>query len=235
MLDRNAKERLVVTIVNKHNRHLYSDALEEMFQFRHAVAIGEMGWSLPHAEQDREQDQFDTDDAIYFLDWDQHNNMAACCRLVPTDKPHLISEIFPTYCDFGNIPRDPKILEVSRFLSRKTGLSKEATIRARHRVMVAIHEYGHANGVTHFTALTYQKHYELAAYLFRTRPLGMAHYCEADDDHYIAIIKEVSANGIARMRKHLGVQGDVVHYNLPLWAVGQLDRLGLPRRSSMAA
>jgi N-acyl-L-homoserine lactone synthetase len=222
----------MVAIVNSVNRSLYEAELEEMFRFRHQVAIGEMGWDLPHAEADREVDQFDTEHAIYFLDYDRRGKLLASARLVPTDQPHLISEVFPDYCDLEDCPHDPNILEVSRFLVRRTGASKEEFAKARDRVMVATYEYANANGIGWLTALTYQKHYELAAFLTKTRPLGMAKYCEKDDDHYIAIRKQMTPNALAKIRQYARTPRQVSHYNVPLWAVGQIAEVSAQRRAA---
>ena len=225
----------MVAIVNTLNRSLYAAELDEMFRFRHQVAVVEMGWDLPDARDGWEQDQFDTDDATYLLDWDSKGRMSACVRLIPTDKPHLISEVFADYCDLAPCPRDADVLECSRFLVRREGATKESFVNSRSRIMVAMHEYAFANGYSSITALTYQKLYELAAFLFRTRPLGLARYCEEDDDHYIALQKEVSEEGIAKMCEHLNVPRNVGRFEVPLGTVSTLLTGVRPDQSAVAA
>lgn len=214
----------MVEIINRLNRELYEDTLQELYSFRYKVACGEMGWKLPDAKDEMDIDQFDTEDAVYFIDKNSMGKIIACARLVPTLGPNMLRDVFPEFCENGEPPCSQDIYEYTRYLVTKEGTSKEEFIRARARILVAIHEYSIANKIKKLSLLTYQKHYALAAFLFPTRPLGSAQYYEADDDYYIAMTNEVSEEGLAKVRQYTNLHNRVGFLNVPLDTASRVSR-----------
>ncbi|MGB0906592.1 MAG: acyl-homoserine-lactone synthase [Maricaulaceae bacterium] len=212
----------MVEIVNGLNHHLYTERLQELYAFRHRVACGEMGWKLPDAKNGLDIDQFDTEDAIHFIDSNSKGEIIACARLVPTTGPNMLRDVFPEFCDGDEPPCSPHTYEYTRYLVTKEGTSQEEFIRARARILVAIHEFCLANDIRKLSLLTYQKHYALAAFLFRTRPLGQAQYYEADDDYYIAMTNDVSPEGLAKARQYTNLHDPVGFLKAPLDAAKRL-------------
>lgn len=206
----------MVSIVTASNRSLYEAELDEMFRFRHAVAVGEMGWTLPDTSNGYDIDAYDTEDTIYFLDHAPDGRLLASSRLNPTTGPHLLRDVFPEFVDGGVIPQGPDIYEHSRYLVMKTGVTQEQFMRARARVLIAVYEFGLANGIKSLTVLTYQKHYKLAAYLSRTRPLGAPRYYPEDDHHYIAIISDITREGLDKAYGFANMQGPIGEFKAPL-------------------
>lgn len=206
----------MVSIVTSANRSLYSRELDEMYRFRHDVAVGEMGWTLPDAQDGYDIDAYDTRDTIYFLDHAPGGRLIASSRLNPTTKPHLLLDVFPEFVDDGKIPIGPDIYEHSRYLVTKKLTTKEEFIRARARVLLAVHEFSLANSINTLTVLTYQKHYKLAAYLSRTRPLGAPRYYPEDNEHYIAITTDVTREGLEKAYAFANMKGPVGHFQVPL-------------------
>lgn len=214
----------MVSIVTAANRSLYEAQLDEMYRFRHQVAVGEMGWTLPDAVDGYDIDAYDTPDTIYFLDHAEDGRLIASSRLNPTTKPHLLSDVFPEFVDSGEIPVGDHIFEHSRYLVTKRGTTQEEFIRARARVLLAVHEFGLANGIEMLTVLTYQKHYKLAAYLSRTRPLGAPRYYPEDDEHYIAITTDVTQEGLDKAYAFANIKGPVGHFEIPVGAYHHVPR-----------
>jgi len=151
------------------------------------------------------------------------NEIIACARLVPTIGPNMLRDVFPEFCE-TEVPCAPDTYEYTRYLVTKEGTSQEEFIRARARILVAIHEFCLANGIKTLSLLTYQKHYALAAFLFRTRPLGQAQYYEADDDYYIAMTNDVSHEGLAKVRQYTNLPDPVGFLKAPLDAAKYLIR-----------
>lgn len=206
----------MVEIINYLNRQLYADTMQELYSFRYTVACGEMGWKLPDAKNEMDIDQFDNDDAIHFIDKNGEGKIIACARLVPTLGPNMLRDIFPEFCESGQPPCSTDIYEFTRYFVTKYGTTQEEFVRSRARILIAIHEYCLANEIKKLSLLTYQKHYALAAFLFPTRPLGLAQYYEADDAYYIAMINEVSEAGLAKARQYTNLTGPVGFMNVPL-------------------
>lgn len=101
---------MLIHVVNSANRHLYADELAGFFKARHQIYVEEKGWR----ESDStglEIDQFDTDDATYLIGVIDGQVMTGT-RLIPTDRPHLLSEVFP---NMTTVPvRNPRVAEWTR-------------------------------------------------------------------------------------------------------------------------
>lgn len=87
--------------------------LDEMYRQRYEVFIRRLRWELS-ADPDREVDQFDHLNARYLLLLgDEAERLYGSLRLLPTNGPHVLSEIFPSLCAHG-VPKSKRIWEVSR-------------------------------------------------------------------------------------------------------------------------
>jgi acyl-homoserine lactone synthase len=93
-----------VHIVDRSNRNAYRDELEQHFRLRHEIYVGERGWHDLARRDGREVDAFDNDDAVYLLGILPDKGVVAGSRLVPSLKPHLMSEVFPQLAEDG-VPR----------------------------------------------------------------------------------------------------------------------------------
>lgn len=103
----------MIEVITRENRHEYNTEMEQMFRQRHRVFVEQLKWDLPLAAGGLERDQFDTEDAIYLLSLDHQGNVNGSKRILPTIKPHLMSELFP-HMVTGEIPRGNHIWESSR-------------------------------------------------------------------------------------------------------------------------
>ena len=107
----------MIIVITPQMRHLYQDRLEQMFKLRYDVCIKQWGWVVPNQEDGIDRDDFDTKDTIYLLYYDQErDDIIACCRLNPTTKPYMLSELWSEHCDLQPVPRDRTIWESSSCL-----------------------------------------------------------------------------------------------------------------------
>ncbi|RJE87211.1 acyl-homoserine-lactone synthase [Paracoccus onubensis] len=102
-----------VRAIDRSNKHLYLDQLEQHFRIRHDIYVGERDWQDLKRPDGREIDAFDNDDAIYLLGITADDRVVAGSRLVPSLKPHLMSDVFPQLAPNG-IPRDTDLFEWTR-------------------------------------------------------------------------------------------------------------------------
>ena len=86
--------------------------MERFFRLRHDIYVEELGWREP-SHDGLEKDQFDTEDAYYFLGF-IGDELVAGSRLISTDNPHLLSEVFPHLCNKGGVIRDRRTAEWTR-------------------------------------------------------------------------------------------------------------------------
>ena len=218
----------MVDIVTSANRYLYHNALEEMYALRYHVAVNELGWTIPNTADQRDKDEFDFDDTIYFLKFDDERRLIATARLNPTTRSHLMTEVFPHLCHFSGVPKADNIFEYSRFLVRKDGVSRRANIEAQAHISLAIVEYCLAANIRQVSWVSYKRSYPLALRMWKTRPLGLPQYFEADDTEYIAALSDMNLESLRRTRDLARIQYPVCNITVPIEIAPQLTRLTLP-------
>ncbi|MEJ0006748.1 MAG: acyl-homoserine-lactone synthase [Steroidobacteraceae bacterium] len=101
---------------------LAPEIVSSMHAFRHEIFVRRLGWSLPLVEG-VERDQYDNEDAVYFIARDPTDSVTACARLLPTIKKCLLSELAEDLLGHNPPPCDPLVWELSRFATnvRKSG------------------------------------------------------------------------------------------------------------------
>lgn len=93
---------------------LHSGIEAALAAYRYRVFVEELGWPLP-SRDGLERDEFDRVDTLYVVARDEHGRVCGCGRLLPTDKPYLLSEVFPELMGGLPLPASPTIWELSRF------------------------------------------------------------------------------------------------------------------------
>lgn len=89
--------------------------LFEMHRLRARIFRERMGWDVSINEMGMEIDQFDIQEAVYFLAVDDEQNVIGSWRLLPSIGPTMIGEIWPEFMDTLPMPQNPHIWEASRF------------------------------------------------------------------------------------------------------------------------
>ncbi|MDB4975914.1 MAG: autoinducer synthetase family protein [Myxococcaceae bacterium] len=91
-----------------------------LLRYRYRVFVHELGWNVPAAASAHEQetDQFDTDATVHVIAHLADGSIGGYARLLPTWRPYLLSEVFPTLFASGSSPRSQHVWELSRFSAR---------------------------------------------------------------------------------------------------------------------
>jgi N-acyl-L-homoserine lactone synthetase len=143
----------VLHIIASGDRSKFEPLCDSMYRDRKRVFIDRLRWNLQSADGEREIDQFDTSDAVYVIEADAAHNHLASLRLLPTTKPHLMSEVFPFLCE-GEVPRGPGIWELTRLCIRPD-LPKPEQRRLCGIVWHGALQYAFAAGIRKFTGVTH--------------------------------------------------------------------------------
>lgn len=118
--------------------------------YRHKVFIEMLGWELDTPEG-IELDQFDRPDTVYVVSQEEDGSVNGCARLLPTDRPYLLGEVFPQLLNGQTPPSSPDIWELSRFaavdfsnqMSSALGqFSSEVTVELLKRSIECAAEHG---------------------------------------------------------------------------------------------
>lgn len=138
-----------VHVVRRENRQLYAALLDDYFRIRHDIYVGERKWTELARPDGREIDQFDTDETVYLLALD-HGAIVAGMRMVPTQSPTLLSELFPQLALNGPVHRSD-IYELSRIFVVPYKRGEHAGPRYEAVIQAAAMEYGLSIGLAAFT------------------------------------------------------------------------------------
>ncbi|WP_323120313.1 acyl-homoserine-lactone synthase [Burkholderia alba] len=93
---------------------LSREMLLRLKQYRYAVFIEKLGWSLPVAGG-LESDEFDHADTLYVVALSQRGDVTGCGRLLPTSGPYLLGSVFPGLMGNAALPGASDVWELSRF------------------------------------------------------------------------------------------------------------------------
>jgi acyl homoserine lactone synthase len=94
---------------------LAPDLFAALAAYRYEVFVRTMGWQLPYCRPGCEQDQFDTEHAVYVICLHESGEVSGCGRLLPTTRPYLVEHIFPFLVASQALPHSSEIWELSRF------------------------------------------------------------------------------------------------------------------------
>ncbi|MFC4347562.1 acyl-homoserine-lactone synthase [Kordiimonas lipolytica] len=198
----------MIHVVSSVNRADYSGYLHQLWQQRYDVFVEKMGWSLD-CSKGMERDQFDRPDTVYLLCIDAKGNLKGAMRLLPTVKPHLMSEAFPQLCADG-VPRSKTTWEVSRFYSltgRHMMLERDRTVS---ELVCGLFEYGIKAGIDSVTCVA-------SMVLFPTilkagwnvTPLGLPSV--SDGEVILAFKIDLNAADYEKVCETRGIEGSVIN------------------------
>ena len=88
--------------------------LFELAHYRHRVFVQGLGWKLP-AGQRIELDEFDRRDTKYVIALNSQRKIIGTARLLSTELPYLLKEVFPGLLGGARFPHSPQMWELSRF------------------------------------------------------------------------------------------------------------------------
>ena len=81
----------MVLVLKGSQRSNYPDYFDQLFRLRHQIFFTGRGWSLPSCNG-REIDQYDIDEAVYFLDVNDDGKIEGTVRITPTVRASLTAD-----------------------------------------------------------------------------------------------------------------------------------------------
>ena len=147
-------------------------ALRAMYMARKEVFVDLLKWDLPVLAGAYEIDQFDNPDAEYLILLDPVDGRhRASARLLQTDRPHLLGDLYPFLCD-GPVPAGPSVREITRFCLDRHQSSNDRR-SARNQLVTALAEHAIATGVSDYTGVAELSWYaQILRFGWQCLPLG---------------------------------------------------------------
>ena len=94
----------MIDCVTWETAHLFGEAWISHHRLRHRLFVERQGWEGP-THNSLEYDQFDTPAAVYLLWRDEAGQARGVTRLIPTERPYMLKEIWPDMVD--TLPSSP--------------------------------------------------------------------------------------------------------------------------------
>lgn len=199
----------MIQLITADNRSAFFQDLTLMHRHRKEIFVDRLGWSLP-CEEGLEIDEFDSPDALYLLYYDPAGELLASARMLPTNRPHLMSEYFGALCPNG-APSGDAIWESTRFCPSPS-VESPAQKRQLLGIMIAgMMEAGLLFGIEQisFVASGALRPVALAAG-WSAHPLGPMQ--RLHNDRITACIADVEPQGLRRVRERHGLRSPLLRY-----------------------
>jgi acyl-homoserine lactone synthase len=165
----------MIVILKGTQRSQQAGYFERMFRLRHQIFIKELGWPLP-SSNGQEIDQYDVDDAVYFLDVTDDGILQASVRLVPSEQCSLVADYFPHLIETGDAARDPRVYECTRYFFLPLKGHGRDNHGARVRVLAAMIEWGLVKRLSYIQCVVDMTAFPgFVEMVPQTIPLGLAH------------------------------------------------------------
>jgi acyl-homoserine lactone synthase len=200
----------MVFIVNAENRHWFEQDLLEMHQQRRRVFVEGLGWPLPLAGA-MELDQYDADDVMYLLVKDDPGaRLRGSVRLLRTDRPHPLLDLFGSLCDAG-VPQGPAVWEISRFCPDPEACSRRDRLALLWEIICASLETALLFDIERLTFVANRALRPLALHCgWDATVLGATQPDRHDE--VTAVAAEVTRAGLRRVRARFGIPGPVIRF-----------------------
>jgi acyl-homoserine lactone synthase len=165
---------MIITLRGSDRRE-HSHYFNQLFRLRHEIFIKRRGWSLPSVNG-HEIDQYDNDDAVYFLEVDEHDLIRGTIRVTPSVKSSLLADYFPHLVETGGPLRSPDIHECTRYIAMSSLKTRHENRAAKSRIIGAMLEWSLERKLTFLQTVietsTLTSYLELTS---QTIPLGLSH------------------------------------------------------------
>ncbi len=162
-------------IIYGYEREKYKALFEKIFSLRYKVFIQQRGWSLP-SKGNLEIDQYDTDEAVYFITLDDHGLIEGSVRATPTAHSSLLADYFPHLVEYGDAPRGDDIYETTRFIVQPAKRTRASIRQAKSRLLAPVLEWCLQKRLSYFQTVidagSLSSYVEITPH---TRILGLAH------------------------------------------------------------
>ncbi|MGE7415816.1 acyl-homoserine-lactone synthase [Methylobacterium tarhaniae] len=160
-------------VIDRTNRGAFADALAQHHALRRA-ACEEAGCRALQAIDASGHDRFDTETTRYLLAIGGDGQVAGGTRLLPSEGPTLLSEIFPHLADIRGVEREPGTWECTRFFAAPRFREDRLLSRPAGIVAAGLIEHCLEQGIPRLN-LVVETYWipQMAEIGWRPRPLGL--------------------------------------------------------------
>lgn len=197
-----------IQVITWANRKQYRVVLERYFRIRYDIYVRRRQWRSVARPINIEMDAFDTEHAIYLMALDSVGKIVGGSRLVPTEQPHLLSEVFPGLAPTG-VPRAADIFEWTRFFISPALRSQGAPSPVAGVVLCGVLEAARKLGIRQISVVCE------SFWPKRLRALGwgiieLGDVLQHEDGDIVALLIDVTPEAIETTRRAYGIKEPVL-------------------------
>jgi acyl-homoserine lactone synthase len=176
------------------------------------VFVEEKGWSALERPDGLDIDQFDTPDAVYHLCLDEAENVVGCQRMLPSTRPHILSEILPQLCE-GERPVGANVWEWTRYAVDPKQRRERGRMlsTAAISLLAGLVEWGLDREISTII-IQMNQHWmlRLLQLHFRVMPLGFPK--DIDNEPIIAVTAQFNQDTLAKLYEVRGSDDRLTYY-----------------------
>ena len=198
----------MIDAISLESAHLLGDALAAAHRLRFRIFVERQKYQVP-SRRGMEWDQFDTPGAVYLLWRDEARRVRAVARLIPTDLPYMIRELWPHLAGGHDLPVCEDVWEVSRVGIDRT-LDPEVRARILGELFCGLAEFGLANGIREYLCVTLAQVVDHALLRAGVAAERMGEPVRLGRLPVVAVRLPVSHEGLRRLRRYHRIGGAVL-------------------------
>lgn len=131
-----------------------SEEYKGILSLRYQVFKQRLEWDLV-VENNLESDEYDNSNAEYIYACDDTENVSGCWRLLPTTGDYMLKSVFPELLGQQSAPKDPNIVELSRFVVGKNSSKiNNSASEITMKLFEAIYKHAVSQGITEYVTVT---------------------------------------------------------------------------------
>ncbi|WP_167753503.1 acyl-homoserine-lactone synthase [Aliivibrio fischeri] len=131
-----------------------SEEYRGILSLRYQVFKRRLEWDLV-SEDNLESDEYDNSNAEYIYACDNAEEVNGCWRLLPTTGDYMLKNVFPELLGDQVAPRDPNIVELSRFaVGKNSSKINNSASEITMKLFEAIYKHAVSQGITEYVTVT---------------------------------------------------------------------------------
>jgi acyl homoserine lactone synthase len=205
--NKNNGGRKMFKVLSADNLPECPELFQSMHRLRHKVFVEELKWPLGAIRSVRgmEYDQFDIQTAHYIVRINDNSEVDACTRLLPTDGPYLLGDVFEDLVKTIPRPNSPVIWETTRFCADKASAPKNIV----GLLVAAMLEFGLSRGIRNYVSVS-DIRIEPLLKRYGWYPQRIGEPRSTGTDTAVGEIFQVSQAALDEVRRKTGISGPLL-------------------------
>lgn len=193
----------MIHLITSANRYLFEDELLEFRRLNRDDLAAGTAWGAIARAGGVADAWFDGDEAVYVVGV-EGGCVYGGARLIPTAKPHLLSDVFPHLASVRGVPRDPSVYEWTPMLAVDAPPRDRNGQPAVGAVMCAVVEYCLAEGIDALSGIidawSLPRFHDMG---WTVHPLGLPE--QVGRDWVLAVTMPIEASTLEATRAFYGI------------------------------